>query len=122
MGSAPRRALCVAEERSGSGAVAHRATGRACLRPERPSLHARPETRAPQGTRRSRSTRKAGRKVTHLVFDYAPKKQPSKAVGKAPAKSKAGKLTKEEVGRLARPGESWEAAYARLNQIQLELS
>ena len=67
------------------------------------------------------SPRKAGRKVTHLVFDYAPKKQPSKAVGKAPAKSKAGKLTKEEVGRLARPGESWEAAYARLNQIPLEL-
>ena len=67
------------------------------------------------------SPRKAGRKVTHLVFDYAPKKQPAKAVGKAPAKSKAGKLTKEEVGRLARPGESWEAAYARLNQIQLEL-
>lgn len=67
------------------------------------------------------SPRKAGRKVTHLVFDYAPKKQPAKAVGKAPAKSKAGKLTKEEVGRLARPGESWEAAYARLNQIPLEL-
>lgn len=68
------------------------------------------------------SPRKAGRKVTHLVFDYAPKKQPAKAVGKAPAKRKGGKLTKEEVGRLARPGESWEAAYARLNQIQLELS
>ena len=67
------------------------------------------------------SQRKTGRKVTHLVFDYAPKKQPAKAVGKAPAKSKAGKLTKEEVGRLARPGESWEAAYARLNQIPLEL-
>lgn len=69
--------------------------------------------------------RKAGRKVTHLVFDYAPKK-PAKAVGKAPggaqAKRKGGKLAKEEVERLARPGESWEAAYARLNQIQLELS
>ena len=67
------------------------------------------------------SQRKTGRKVTHLVFDYAPKKQPAKAVGKAPAKRKGGKLTKEEVGRLARPGESWEAAYARLNQIPLEL-
>ncbi len=67
------------------------------------------------------SQRKTGRKITHLVFDYTPKKQPAKAVGKAPAKSKAGKLTKEEVGRLARPGESWEAAYARLNQIPLEL-
>lgn len=71
------------------------------------------------------SQRKTGRKVTHLVFDYAPKK-PAKALGKAPggaqAKRKGGKLTKEEVERLARPGESWEAAYARLNQIQLELS
>ncbi|WP_176464948.1 replication initiation protein [Pseudomonas fragi] len=67
------------------------------------------------------SQRKTGRKITHLVFDYTPKKQPAKAVGKAPAKRKAGKLTKEEVGRLARPGESWEAAYARLNQIPLEL-
>lgn len=71
------------------------------------------------------SQRKTGRKVTHLVFDYAPKK-PAKALGKAPGgaqtKRKGGKLTKEEVERLARPGESWEAAYARLNQIQLELS
>ena len=67
------------------------------------------------------SQRKTGRKVTHLVLDYTPKK-PAKALGKAPTKRKAGKLTKEEVGRLARPGESWEAAYARLNQIQLELS
>ena len=30
-------------------------------------------------------------------------------------------LTKEEVARQARPGESWEAAYARLNQIPMEL-
>ncbi|MQT44816.1 RepB family plasmid replication initiator protein [Pseudomonas sp. FSL R10-0765] len=67
------------------------------------------------------SQRKTGRKVTHLVFDYAPKKQPAKAVGKAPAKRKTGKLTKEEVARQARPGESWEAAYARLNQIPMEL-
>ena len=70
------------------------------------------------------SQRKTGRKVSHLVFDYAPKK-PAKVLGKAPggaqAKRKGGKLTKEEVGRLARPGESWEAAYARLNQIPLEL-
>ena len=67
------------------------------------------------------SQRKTGRKITHLVFDYTPKKQPAKAVGKAPAKRKAGKLTKEEVARQARPGESWEAAYARLNQIPMEL-
>ena len=71
------------------------------------------------------SPRKAGRKVTHLVFDYVPKKQPAKAVGKAPAKAaakrKAGKYTDADIARLARPGESWEAARARLNQISLEL-
>lgn len=64
--------------------------------------------------------RKAGRKVTHLVFDYAPKK-PAKAVGKAPAKRKSGKVSDADIARLARPGESWEAARTRLNQIPLEL-
>lgn len=67
------------------------------------------------------SPRKAGRKVTHLVFDYAPKKQPAKAVGKAPAKRKAGKLSEADIARQARPGESWEAARTRLNQIPMEL-
>ena len=67
------------------------------------------------------SQRKTGRKVTHLVFDYAPKKQPSKAVGKAPTKRKAGKLSDAEIASQARPGESWEAARTRLNQIPMEL-
>jgi len=72
------------------------------------------------------SQRKTGRKVTHLAFDYAPKKKPAKAVGKAPGvaqpKRRGGKkLTDAEIARLARPGESWEAARARLNQIPLEL-
>lgn len=67
------------------------------------------------------SQRKTGRKVTHLVFDYAPKKQPAKAVGKAPAKRKSGKVSDADIARLARPGESWEAARTRLNQIPLEL-
>lgn len=67
------------------------------------------------------SQRKTGRKVTHLVFDYAPKKQPAKVVGKAPAKRKSGKVSDADIARLARPGESWEAARARLNQIPLEL-
>lgn len=67
------------------------------------------------------SPRKAGRKVTHLVFDYAPKKKPAKAVGKAPAKRKSGKVSDADIARLARPGESWEAARTRLNQIPLEL-
>jgi len=71
------------------------------------------------------SQRKTGRKVTHLVFDYAPKKKPAKAVGKAPggaqAKRKSGKVSDADIARLARPGESWEAARTRLNQIPLEL-
>lgn len=57
--------------------------------------------------------RKAGRKITHLVFDFAPKK-PAKAVGKAPAKRKAGKISDAEIAEQARPGESWEAARARI--------
>ena len=67
------------------------------------------------------SQRKTGRKVTHLVFDYAPKK-PAKAVGKAPAKRKAGKISDAEIAKQARPGETWEAARARLNQIPLDLA
>lgn len=71
------------------------------------------------------SQRKTGRKVTHLVFDYAPKKKPAKAVGKAPggaqAKRKSGKVSDADIARLARPGESWEAARTRLDQIPLEL-
>ena len=66
------------------------------------------------------SQRKTGRKVTHLVFDYAPKK-PAKAVGKAPAKRKAGKISDAEIAKQARPGETWEAARARLNQMPLDL-
>ena len=67
------------------------------------------------------SQRKTGRKVTHLVFDYAPKK-PAKAVGKAPAKRKAGKISDAEIAKQARPGETWEAARARLNQMPLDLA
>jgi len=67
------------------------------------------------------SQRKTGRKVTHLVFDYASKK-PAKAVGKVTSKRKSGKLSEAEIAKQARPGESWEAARARLNQIPLELA
>ena len=65
--------------------------------------------------------RKTGRKVTHLVFDYTPKKS-AKAVSKAPAKRKAGKISDAEIAKQARPGESWEAARARLTQISLALA
>lgn len=71
------------------------------------------------------SQRKTGRRVTHLVFDFGPKK-PAETAGKAPrkvtAKRKGGKLTDAEISRLARPGESWEAARTRLNQLPLELA
>lgn len=71
------------------------------------------------------SQRKTGRKVTHLVFDYAPKKPPA-AVDKAPAKAKTkrkgSKYSDEDIARMALPGESWEAARARLNQLPLELA
>ena len=67
------------------------------------------------------SQRKTGRKVTHLVFDYVPKK-PAKVVGKGTAKRKAGKISDAEIAKQARPGETWEAARARLNQIPLDLA
>jgi len=68
--------------------------------------------------------RKTGRKVTHLLFTFGPKK-PAKALrkasGVAQAKRKGGKLTDAEIARQARPGETWEAARARLNQLPLAL-
>ena len=65
--------------------------------------------------------RKTGRKVTHLSFSFGPKKR-AKPVRKAPAKRKAGKISDAEVAKQARPGETWEAARARLNQMPLDLT
>lgn len=65
--------------------------------------------------------RKTGRRVTHLTFTFGPKK-PAKAVSKAQAKRKGGKLSDAEISKSARPGETWESARARLNQIPLELA
>lgn len=68
------------------------------------------------------SQRKTGRRVTHIVFDYARKDTPPRsAKGAAKAPAKRGKLTDADIARLARPGESWEAARARLNQIPIDL-
>ena len=61
----------------------------------------------------SYTQRKTGRAVTHLIFAIKPEPKP------APVKQKGGKLSRAEVEKLARPGESWEAAHARLNQIPL---
>lgn len=64
----------------------------------------------------SYTQRKTGRTVTHLIFDIKPEPKPKQV------KQKRGKLTDAEVAKHARPGESWEAAHARLNQIPLELA
>ncbi|EXF90942.1 MULTISPECIES: replication initiation protein RepM [Pseudomonas] len=64
----------------------------------------------------SYTQRKTGRTVTHLIFAIKP--EPTSV----PVKQKLGKLTDAEVAKRARPGESWEAAHARLNQITLALA
>jgi len=51
------------------------------------------------------SPQKNGRKITHLVFDYVPKK-PAKVVGKGTSKRKAGKISDAEIAKQARPGET----------------
>ena len=62
--------------------------------------------------------RKTGRKVTHLAFSFGPKK-PAKMIKTTPAKRNKGKLSDAEIRKQARPGETWEAARTRLNQIPL---
>jgi len=57
--------------------------------------------------------RKTGRAVTHLIFDIRPEPKQGK--------QKGSKLSDAEVAKLARPGESWEAARDRLNQMSLKL-
>ncbi len=68
--------------------------------------------------------RKTGRRVSHLLFTFSEKK-PAKALRKAPAKTAAPRkrsgLSDAEIATKALPGESWEAARARLNHIQQEL-
>jgi plasmid replication initiation protein len=54
--------------------------------------------------------RKTGRKVTHIVFEYSDKS--TKRAAAMARKKKA--LTDDEISLKARPGESWEAARARL--------
>lgn len=59
--------------------------------------------------------RKTGRKITHIVFDFALKK-PAKPLEKPPSKRKTGKIPDTEIAKKARPGETWDAARARLNR------
>lgn len=63
----------------------------------------------------SYTQRKTGRTVTHLIFAIKPEPKPEQV------KRKGDKLTDAEVAKRARPGESWEAAHARLNQLALNI-
>lgn len=65
------------------------------------------------------SQRKTGRKVTHLIFDYALKKRLNAAT-KTTDKRKIGTLADADIAQKARPGESWEAARTRLKQMPLD--
>lgn len=58
--------------------------------------------------------RKAGRKITHLIFDYTAK-SPAKNGMKPHGKTR---LSESDIARNARPGESWEQARLRLNVEQ----
>lgn len=61
--------------------------------------------------------RKTGRKVTHLAFCFGPK-----STAKPNGKAKRGKLSDDDIAKQARPGETWEAARARLTQLSLGLA
>jgi plasmid replication initiation protein len=64
--------------------------------------------------------RKTGRKVTHLTFTFA-EKQPEKPkrVPKPKEKMILG-VAVSEIERLARIGESWEQAAARINKMKAD--
>lgn len=68
--------------------------------------------------------RKTGRRVSHLLFTFSEKK-PAKVFQKAPARTAAQRkrygLSDAEIAAKALPGESWEAARARLCQMEIEL-
>ncbi len=59
--------------------------------------------------------RKTGRTVTHLKFTFAPKKdakpKPSRGI---PTEERIGGIPRDEIERLAKPGESWDQASARI--------
>lgn len=63
------------------------------------------------------SQKKAGRRVTHLIFDFVLKKT-EKPVKVTKGKGKASGMTEAEIAALARPGETWEQVRARLNKAQ----
>jgi plasmid replication initiation protein len=68
--------------------------------------------------------RKTGRRVSHLLFTFSPKKPikpPRQSSAKPAAPRKRSGLSDTEIAAQALPGESWEAARARLRQIEVGL-
>ena len=61
--------------------------------------------------------RKTGKKITHIKFTFTQKK-PHSDTGQKTKNPKL--LTESEIAKKALPGESWEAARARLKQISLK--
>lgn len=69
----------------------------------------------------SYSQRKSGRTVTHLIFTFSQKPQPTKPP-KTRSLAGAGGMSKKEIERLARPGETYEEAEERIRKsMQPEL-
>jgi|JI8StandDraft_1071087.scaffolds.fasta_scaffold15198_3 plasmid replication initiation protein len=63
----------------------------------------------------SYSQRKSGRTVTHLIFTFSQKPQPTKPP-KIRSLAGAGGMSKKEIERLARPGETYEEAEERIRK------
>jgi plasmid replication initiation protein len=69
----------------------------------------------------SYSQRKTKRTVTHLIFTFSQKPQPTKPP-KTRSLAGAGGMSKKEIERLARPGETYEEAEERIRKsMQPEL-
>ena len=66
----------------------------------------------------SYTQRKAGRVVSHLIFHFNPKPNAKPMTNPKP---KAKRITKAQIEKAARPGESYEEVKARLEE-QLKLA
>ena len=62
--------------------------------------------------------RKTGRRVTHLTFIFSEKQAVKAEKAKRESKKTIHGLTKSEVAKQARPGESWEDAATRIQKLK----